>query len=180
MVQIAERYARAVGSRNLKNDEHHFDPDVLAAVALSTTFGGLLFRVKYHNEAPKYKELQEHWTWIVSCKALRRKWPDHVDIKQIAILSLHRWLNPICPACSGRKQETVFNTPMLSDRACRVCDGTGEVPLRCPEILRQYIEDMVEELKADERKAGARAARKLRRDADDIDLQKTVLSPVAK
>lgn len=172
MAKIAERYARAAGSGNLKNDAYHFDTDVLAAVALSTTFGGLLFRAKFQNDAVSYRRLLDQWTWIVSCKAVRRHWPDHVDVKTIAFLSLNRWLSAVCPACTGRRNETIFNTPALSDKACKVCDGTGEAPLRCPEVLRDLIEDMVEELHADERKAGARARKKLQRDGEDINLQK--------
>lgn len=161
MVQLAQRYVRAVGSSNLKNDELHFDTDVLAAAALSSKFGGLLFRVKYFNDAASYKRLLDQWTWIVSAKAIRRNWPDNVDIKGVAFLSLQRWLNSVCPACTGRKNETIFNTPALSDKACRVCDGTGEAPLRCSPKIRDFVLDMIEELTADERKAGARAKKKL-------------------
>lgn len=164
MAKLAQRYARAAASGNLKNDLYHFDADVLAAVALSSGYGGLLYRVKYQNDAASYHKLLHHWTWIVSCKALRRCWPEHIPINKVALISLNRWINSVCPACTGRRAETIFNTPSLSARLCRVCDGTGEAPLRVDARWRDYVLDMIEELHGDERKAGARAAKKLGRE----------------
>jgi hypothetical protein len=170
MVKLAQRYVKAVGSGNLHSDEHHFDTDVLAAVALSSGFGGLLFRAKYFNDAASYRRLLDQWTWIVSTKAARRAWPEHIPVDQVAYLSLKRWMSSVCPACTGRRQETIFNTPSLSSRNCRLCDGSGELPLRCASHIKDYVLDMIEELTADERKAGTRAARKLRRDAEQIEV----------
>jgi hypothetical protein len=170
MVKLAQRYVRAVGASNLRSDELHFDVDVLAAVALSSSFGGLLFRTKYFNDPSSYRRLLAQWTWVVSTKAQRRAWPEHIPVDQVAYLSLRRWMSSVCPACTGRKQETIFNTPSLSARNCRLCDGSGELPLRCDERIRDYVLDMIEELTADEYKAGTRAARKLRKDIEHVTL----------
>lgn len=169
MGSLAERYVRAIGSGNLRSDELHHDTDVLAAMALSSTFGGLLFRAKYFNDPSSYRSLLAQWTWIVSTKAGRRNWPVHIPIDKVAYLSLTRWMNSVCPACTGRKQETIFNTPALSAKNCALCDGSGESPLRCNAAIKDYVLDMVEELYADERRAGARAKKKLRRDHDLAD-----------
>ena len=166
MVILAQRYARAAISGNLKNDEYHYDTDVLAAMALSSTYGGLLFRVKYCYDAASYHQLLAKWTWIVSTKAVRRKWPDNTPIDKIASLSLNRWLNSVCPACTGRKNETIFNTPTLSDKECRLCNGTGETELRCNPRIRDFVLDMIEELFCDQRKAAERAIRKRGRPVD--------------
>jgi hypothetical protein len=166
MAQLAQRYVRAVGSGNLRSDAFHFDTDVLAAMALSSTYGGLLFRTKYFNDPASYRRLLAQWTWIVSAKAGRRNWPEHIDIRSVAYLSLTRWISSVCPACTGRKQEVMFNTPVLSAKNCALCDGSGQVELRCHPALRDYILDMVEELHADEHKAGARAKRRLRQQAE--------------
>lgn len=162
---LAQRYVKAVGSGNLRSDERHFDTDVLAAVALSTSFGGLLFRVKYFNDAASYRRLLALWTWIVSTKAQRRSWPEHIPINKVAYLSLTRWISSVCPACTGRKQETIFNTPSLSAQDCRLCNGTGQIELRCNPAVRDFVLDMTEELFADEFKAGSRAKQKLRHEA---------------
>lgn len=169
MGSLAERYVRAIGSGNLRSDELHHDTDVLAAMALSSTFGGLLFRAKYFNDPSSFRRLMAQWAWIVSTKAGRRNWPTHIPIDLVAHLSLKRWMNSVCPACTGRKKETIFNTPSLSDKDCRLCNGTGQTELRCDARLVDYVLDMVEELYADERRAGARAKKKLRRDHDLAD-----------
>lgn len=161
MVQLAQKYARAAGSGNLKNDDYHFDTDVVGAMALTSTYGGLLFRVKYCNDAASYEKLLHRWTWVVSTKAMRRKWPAHVAVDKVASLSLNRWLNSVCHACTGRKQTAIFNTSTLSAKNCHVCNGTGEAPLRCNAALRDYVLDMIEVLHADINKAGARAKKKL-------------------
>lgn len=168
MVQFAQRYARAVASGNLINDAHHFDTDVLAAMALSSTYGGLLFRVKFQIDQSSYHKLLEQWTWIVSTKAVRRGWPDNIPVDKIAFLSLTRWINSVCPACTGRQQQTIFNTSGLSDKKCHLCNGSGEAPLRCNSALRNYILDMTEELHADTRRAGARAKKKLGKDMNGV------------
>lgn len=160
---LAERYVLAVGSGNLKSDELHYDTDLLAAMALSSTFGGLLFRAKYFNDPASYRRLLAQWTWIVSTKAGRRAWPVHIPIDKVAFLSLKRWMNSVCPACTGRKKETIFNTPSLSAKDCALCDGTGQTTLRCNPAIRDYVLDMVEELYDDERRAGVRAKKKLLR-----------------
>jgi hypothetical protein len=164
MAQLAQRYVRAVGSGNLRSDEFHFDTDVLAAMALSSAFGGLYFRVKYFNDVSSYPRLRDQWTWIVSQKAGRRNWPVHVPIDKVAYLSLTRWISSVCPACTGRCQETIFNTPTLSAKNCALCDGSGQAELRCNPAIRDYVLDMIEELFIFEYKAGARAKKKLRRE----------------
>lgn len=170
MVKLAQRYVKAVGSGNLRSDQHHFDTDVLAAVALSSSFGALLFRVKYFNDTSSYRRLLAEWSWIVSTKAARRSWPEHVAVDQVAQLSLRRWISSVCPACTGRRQETIFNTPSLSARNCRLCDGSGQLPLRCEARIKDYVLDMIEELTAIEYRAGTRAARKLRREAEQVEV----------
>lgn len=163
---LAQRYVRAVGSGNLKSDEFHFDTDVLAAMALSSTYGGLLFRAKYFNDPSSYRRLLAQWTWIVATKAARRNWPEHVPIDKVAYLSLTRWISSVCPACTGRKNEVIFNTPLLSAKACSLCDGSGQTELRCNPAIRDFVLDMIEELHMDEQRAGTRAKRKLRREQE--------------
>lgn len=161
MGNLALRYSRAVGSGNLRDDPQHFDTAVLAAVALSSSYGGLLFRAKYFNDASSYRRLLAQWTWIVSTKAQRRDWPVHIPIDKVARVSLKMWIYDGCPACTGRRKETIFNTPSLSAKDCTLCGGTGKVELRCHPAIRDYVRDMIDELFADEYKAGSRGARKL-------------------
>lgn len=167
-MSLAQRYARAAISGNLKNDELHFDTDVLAAMALSSHFGSLAARVKYCNDGASYRRLLETWTAIVAAKGGHRAWPANVDKTRVAYLSLRRWLSAVCPACSGLQRVKLLGAPVLSERECPACLGTGEIPLRCPPVLRDFVLDMVEELDGAVRRSAARASKKLRRPRDDL------------
>jgi hypothetical protein len=168
-MSLAERYARATLSGNLRNDALHVGADVLMAVAMSSNFGALLMRVKFGHDTSSYYRLEQQWTWIVSTKALRRNWPAHIPIDKVAYLSLRRWLSSVCPACTGLKHVKVLGAPVLSERACPVCHGTGETELRCNPAIRDYVLDMIEELEADVNRAVARARKKLRSGREDAE-----------
>lgn len=166
-MSLAERYVRATLSGNLRNDSLHFSPEILMAMALSSHFGGLLARVKYANDAASYHRLLSKWTDIVTAKAGRRAWPEHIDVGKVAYLSLRRWLNSVCPACTGLQRVKVLGAPVLSDRNCPLCQGTGQTELRCSSILRDYVLDMIEELDSNFWTAVARTRKKLRSDSED-------------
>jgi hypothetical protein len=161
MGNLVLRFNQAVHSNNLRNDEWHVNTDVLAAVALSSKYGGLLLRAKYCEDLSAYRQLKDKWTWIVSTKAERQNWPVHIPIDTVARISLAMWGDQVCKACAGRKKETIFNTSKLSTKDCRLCKGTGKAQFQGDPRLRDYVLDMVEELNADERKAIARAQKKL-------------------
>ena len=161
MVKIAQQYAKATQSSNLKSDEHHFETDKLAAMALSGGIGNLLFRVKYASDVTSYNALLESWTAIVIKKAGLRQWPKHITPQKVASKSLAYWLNDVCEECTGRGFQQVTNTPILSETECKVCRGTTKKPLACEANWRVYIEDMVDELNGMAAHAGARAMKKL-------------------
>lgn len=163
MTKLAQRYARAVGSTDLHNDEYHSDTDVLAAVALSSALGATLFRVKYFNDPHSYYRILDDWRRLVARKAALRHWPEHIDVDEVARRSLRYWLHDRCAECDGRGYYPVPGTPMLSDKACRRCGGSGREPLAVPKVIADYVHDMVEELHDMERSAGARAMKKLKK-----------------
>lgn len=163
MTKLAQRYAKAVGSSDLKNDEYHADTDVLAAVALSSKLGATLFRVKYFNDPHSYRQLLDDWSRLVRHKAAQRNWPPSVDTRDVANRSLRYWFQNTCARCDGLGYDKVPGTPMLSDKACSRCGGSGTEPLVAPQLIIDFIKDMVEELADMERSAGARAMKKLRK-----------------
>jgi hypothetical protein len=168
-MSLAERYARATISGNLRNDALHVGADVLMAVAMSSNFGAMLMRVKFANDVSSYRRLRDQWTWIVSTKALRRNWPVHIPIDLVAETSLRRWISSVCPACTGLKHVKLLGAPVLADRDCPVCHGTGQTELRCDARIRDYVLDMVEELEADLQRSVTRARKKLRSDREEAD-----------
>lgn len=167
---IVEKYSRSINSSNLKCDETHFDADNLAAVALtdlsSGALGGVLFRVKYGNDATTYNTLLTAWKSRVTKKADLRQWPKHITASKVAEISLGYWLNDVCQVCEGRGYETLPNSPILSDEACKCCKGERKRPLVCEANWRDYILAMLEDLDEMTRYAAGEAMRKLARDMD--------------
>jgi len=168
---IVKSYTRATVSSNLKDDEFHHDHEKLAAVALSgvptDSPANLMYRVKYANDATSYKALLSDWERLVLMKAVIRSWPQHINAKKVAQLSLDYWLNDICLTCGGKAHlpvEGIHN--VLSDNPCPACKGTGTKELECESNWRKYITEMVESLNSMEVHAGGEAMRKLSKDMD--------------
>lgn len=163
---IVENYSRSINSSNLKSDEHHFDTDNLAAVALSSDLGNVLFRVKYGNDATTYNTLLMAWKDKVARKAELRQWPKHITARKVAEISLGYWLNDVCEICEGRGYETMLNSPILSDEVCKCCKGEKKKPLVCEPNWRDYILDMLEDLDEMARYSAGEAMKKLARDME--------------
>lgn len=161
MAKLAQRYSRATQSSNLKDDSHHYQTEVLAAVALSSAFGSLLFRVKYANDATSHNALLEKWTVLVEQKSVFRGWPSHIVPATVAATSLEYWLCDICEHCEGKGYHALAGAPVLSDDPCKVCKGSGKKPLTCEKRIRDYVEDMVQTLERMTLHAGSEAMRKL-------------------
>jgi hypothetical protein len=170
MVKLAQKYARATQSSNLKNDGYHFDTDKLAAVALSGGgFGNLLFRVKFANDATSYVRLAEAWEWEVKKRAAlaRPPWPMHIKEANVAKAALKYWLNDLCPVCGGKGVSKMEFVDVLSDDPCDHCEGSGKRPMECADQIRRYAVEMVYVLEEITIAAGSQAMRKL---ASDMDL----------
>lgn len=170
MVKIAQKYARATQSSNLKSDEFHHDTDKLAAVALSggAGFGNLLFRVKYANDSTSYVALAEAWEWEVKKRAAldRRPWPLHINAAAVAKASLKYWLNDLCPVCGGKGVKKMEFVDVLSDEPCESCEGSGKRPMDCDARIHGYVAQMVLVIEAMTITAGANAMRRLSSDMD--------------
>lgn len=162
---IIESYSRATQSSNLKDDQFHHTTEKLAAVALSSKLGSVLFRVKYANDATSYARLLEDWIEIVVIKAAIRNWPKEVSPRKIARLSLEYWINDLCQCCGGKGYPSLENVPnVLSDKQCKVCDGTGKRAIAAKHDLVDYVADMVEAIEEMTRHAGSEAIKKLAQD----------------
>ncbi|MDT0355673.1 hypothetical protein RJO15_07850 [Herbaspirillum huttiense F1] len=162
-MNVIEKYARAVNSTNLKDDEHHHSTEALAAVALcQTRLASKLFRVKYAADATSYAALLEKWTEIVTFKSLLRTWPIEVSPKKVARLSLDHWLNDVCQECGGTGVQALpGHLNVLSDLPCRVCSGTAKRAVQAKHNIKSYVSDMVEALESMTIQAGGEAVKKL-------------------
>lgn len=166
MAKLAQRYSKATQSSDLTDDQWHTQTDILAAVALSSALGTLLFRVKYANDATTYPTLLEKWLVIVGKKAALRSWPSHIKITVVAEQSLRHWLHDVCETCAGKGYKVMEGAPILSDEPCKGCHGTGKKPLACEKRHQDYVADMVEALEQMTLRAGSAALRKLAQNMD--------------
>jgi hypothetical protein len=58
-----------------------------------------------------------------------RRWGlSEAQVERIAHNALLLHLNPVCPACEGRKFELIPGTPHVGERRCNFCHGTGQRP----------------------------------------------------
>lgn len=162
MSSVIQKYTRAIGSSNLRDDAQHHQTEVLAAASLCRDLGTKLFRVKFAGDATSYPALLEAWREIVIGKAALRTWPADVSPSKVARLSLDHWLNDVCPACTGRGYEMVRGQPtVLSDVACRACAGQATRAVQVQHKLQHLVEDMVEALNAMSAHAAGQTMRRL-------------------
>ena len=167
-MKIVEQYSHSVGSSNLRNDERHSEPDVLAAVALTSGFASLLFRVKYANDASSYSQLRTEWCEMVTIKADFGHWPTLIKPRRVAIVSLDYWLHDKCSACDGLGYQKHENAPCLTDVACHICDGTGTAPFKCDPTFEKYAIPLLSELQQFAVKGGIAAMKKHSCEIDSI------------
>lgn len=68
------------------------------------------------------------------------------DARKVATVIVGYWLDQICPTCNGLKFEQIPDSPVLSDKPCKACQGTGlsAIPYgRAGDNLLTYIDDCV-------------------------------------
>lgn len=131
---IRARMAKARQSSNLADHPDRLtDVSVLAAagmVATGESVGMALLRLR--------DSLDRHeWSFCVAAVAARvrhamrevKDKPSEREQHDLAEHILRAWLLPVCPACQGRRYQTVPGTPYLSDSTCQPCRGTGALPV---------------------------------------------------
>lgn len=156
---IIKKYAASVNSCCLTDDEHHHQTDALAAVALSSKLGSLLYRAKWCGDQFSVLPLLEIWRGMVLHRAKRGNWPDVAE--EVADISLWYWLENTCNTCKGRGHPIVPDTPNLQAIQCECCSGTGRKKLQCHAEIKDHVLDSVQVLEQMARDAGRMAAKKL-------------------
>lgn len=155
---FVDRYVRALGASNLRDDGMHRQAEPLlaaafAAACVSGDLGPLLHRVKYMDTplctSDNLAQLLRLWTAEVIKRGRARRWvPENTawDAQSayklyhtVAELSLAYWLDGTCKSCSGGGK--------LGDEVCRDCEGRGQAPIHhAGGFVRERVKDMVSEL----------------------------------
>ena len=179
---FVEKYAKAVNSSDLRDDEHHHVTDALQAAALADLgsgqiLGSILARVKYADGSVhktfeagtgNLAALLRIWIATVTARGQARKWvPDPKtdwDMRasftlydRVATMSLAHWLDGRCQPCNGAGV-------METRRTCTCCAGTGRAQIDAGRFESDLIRDMVSELEGIFQAHSGRAAGLLRRE----------------
>lgn len=160
MAKIILRYVRSAMTSDLRDDSTHHNTDILAAVALSSKMGSMLFRVKYGGEYDCVRDLTYLWRAIIDKRLSRRGW--NGVAKSVADKSLEFWLDDLCNTCKGRGHPIIVNTPSLEESTCPDCNGTGRKILKCDSSIIEHVRDAVNNLELMVNDAAYNAKRKLR------------------
>jgi len=129
-----ERLAEAQISSNLADDYMKLsDVDYLRASGWAAQInpdGLMLYRLKYANDHTEYAQTLQRMYALAVGKAFKMRLTiSSQEINELAENTLRHWIVPVCPACLGRGYEKFPNSPTLSDRECKHCEGTGRLSL---------------------------------------------------
>lgn len=129
--------SRAEVSSDLRHYEHKCDVDVLAAAGMSAVNHPAhmsLFRVKYlkdANELAQAKSLFIRWARNAMANRMRAGSAMNPEkASRVGVQALTAWVNDVCGKCNGVKYTIAEGTPMLTDKQCPCCSGTGKAPIR--------------------------------------------------
>jgi hypothetical protein len=138
-----ERIAEAQVSSNLADDSMRLsDVDYIRAsgwAAQANPEGLMLYRLKYANDHTEYRATAQRIYALAVGKAFRMRLTINQEgLKELADNTLRHWVAPICPACLGRGYEKFPNSPTLSDKQCKHCKGSGNIPLE--RAIKKHLE----------------------------------------
>lgn len=164
-----DRLASARQSSNLADKPDRLtDVSVLAAagmVATGQAVGMALLRLRDSLDA-------KSWPFCLSATAQRtravcsnreQKLTER-EQHDLAEHILRRWVAPTCPACSGRRYETIIGTPHMSDRPCQRCRGAGSLSIDAglPASQTDVARDVAEWMDAQVHQSNGRLGSKMR------------------
>lgn len=170
-----DRYVRALGASNFRDDARHRQAEPLlasglAAAGITGSLGPLLHRVKYADgpmrNTGNLVQLLQVWTAEVIKRGRARRWvPENTAwdaqaaqklYRTVAELSLAHWLDGMCKPCAG--------TGKAGQHVCRDCDGGGRAPIEhAGGFVRERVKDMVSELHSIASSHAARANARLKK-----------------
>lgn len=129
-----ERIGRALNSKNLRQDEHHTDADVVAALAFAPQLGAslqALFSAGHTEELSRTVFLLTNT--LVRAGRRKRIGFGHRRAETIAQQALLEWTVKVCRSCNGtgsRLASYSFDAEPVRAGSCLHCEGTGVfVPL---------------------------------------------------
>ena len=136
---IPEQYSQACTSSNLRCEaDKRGAADVLIASGMSDSrLGSVLMRLLTKADRTGLEVVHQHLTQQA------KRWNiENPEVVTTSVLSW--WLNQTCTRCAGVCFEVVKDSPSLSARNCKLCQGSGQKKLPYGESgkqLARYIDD---------------------------------------
>ena len=128
---VLERLSTAMGSSDLSMDMiHRGDLDFIVALGIASSrhsaVAGPMMRLHLASTPAALRGAFQSVLGMVKRMNAKKNWRLNTrSLQVVALNALSHHINPICPACHGRKYELIEGAPALSATACKVCHGTG-------------------------------------------------------
>ena len=154
---IEEQYIGSCSSSNLRleNDsERRSNADILIASGMSKSHvGGALMRLhsEYSRVARDATET-DYRLMMMQLKTLHvalvavADWAEDVNIdrpRKVALAVIAHWLDHVCGTCDGQRFQRIKDSPVLSTKPCKACQGVGEIALPYGEAGRRVDKYML-------------------------------------
>jgi hypothetical protein len=123
--------------------------DVIRAIgmiAANNPLGSAIWRVKY----VQVESLLPYAVGQLTRIALEKERAESAE-EVLSLLNriVPHWPDDLCHQCSGRGYEVVPGTPMLSDKSCKVCRGSGHIQVDASRDLDLYLLDLLQRFEQD-------------------------------
>lgn len=130
------------------------------AVAATNPLGISLWRLKYSNDAKEFPFVVRELRHLVERygKAKGIAAADHLVTRVLKF-----WFDDTCHECNGMGFELMEHAPVLSEKACKHCHGTGKITLENATPADDWLLDRINTM---ERQVAGAVMRKL---ADDLE-----------
>lgn len=143
--------SRAEVSSDLRHHEHDCDVDVLGAAGLAAINHPAhtsLFRVKYMNDAEEIataKSLFIRWARNAMANRMRAGSTMNPEkASRVGVQALTAWVNDVCDRCHGVRYVIAEGAPVLTDKQCPCCSGTGKAPIRQNGEMLDVFKELME------------------------------------
>ena len=143
-MRLAERVAASQVTDDLgesRNIEDIADVDVIRAcgiIANKHPMGLSVWRLKYSKDTREITKVMKYLIeWVLSEKLVE----DNNAASDLVKASMKHWFDPVCDNCNGLGYLKVTGAPMLSDHACSVCRGTGQIKID-DEIVKEVLQHL--------------------------------------
>jgi len=147
-MSVLGRLTRAEVSSDLEHHTYDCHVDVLGAAGMAAShhYGHMsVFRIKYLNDATELDAAKRLFIMWARRSMIRRQISPS-SASRVGVQALTHWVDDICPVCRGVRYVVPDGTPVLSDKQCSPCNGTGKRVLKLNSEHAQ-VKDMIEVFK---------------------------------